>query len=171
MLKSLTAAAAAVLSFATVAQAEITVDHPYAISAGASAMAGAAFMVIHNSADADDQLIDARANVSARVELHTHIMEDGVAKMRQVEGGFAIPAGGEHMLQRGADHVMFMGLNAPLVPGEVFDLTLVFRDAGEVVISVPVLTMEEAEAMQGMDHGQHGAMDHSAMHGTAPAGN
>ncbi|MCW8860848.1 MAG: copper chaperone PCu(A)C, partial [Rhodospirillales bacterium] len=41
-------------------------------------------------------------------------------------------------LQPGGDHVMFMGLNAPLKEGDTFPLTLVFKNAGEVTINVTV---------------------------------
>ena len=39
--------------------------------------------------------------------------QDGVAKMRQVEGGIALPAGGEVKLAPGGYHVMFLKLKAP----------------------------------------------------------
>jgi len=64
---------------------------------------------------------------------------------------------------------MFMGLNAPFVDGEDVTFTLVFRDAGEIIVTVPVdLNREPGEMMhgQGMMHGegmQHG--EGGMMHG------
>ena len=160
-LKSAKLAAVAATLFATAASAEsiITVNDAYARSSGMSAMAGAAFMVITNTGDTDDQLIDARSDISAKVELHTHIMEDGIAKMRQVEGGFPIPAGSEHVLQRGADHVMFMGLNGAMEQGDIVTVTLVFREAGEITVDIPVDLERQPQGGQ-MNQGQ---MDHSNM--------
>jgi copper(I)-binding protein len=86
-------------------------------------------------------------------------MEDGVAKMRQVEGGFPIPAGGEHVLQRGADHVMFMGLNDAMEQGDTVTVTLVFREAGEITVDIPVDLERQPQGGQ-MNQGQ---MDHSNM--------
>ena len=132
----LRAAALIALLAATAAHAgEITVTDPYARSA--NPRSGAAFMQIENAGPAD-RLLAARGDVDKRIELHTHVMEDGVAKMREVEGGIEIPADGAVLLQRGGLHVMMMGVQTPLKDGDVFPLTLVFEHAGEVEIDVTV---------------------------------
>lgn len=103
------------------------------------AKAGAAFMVIKNTGTEDDQLIDARADISMKTELHTHKAGDGgVMQMVHVPEGFAIPAEGEHALARGGDHVMFMGLKSMPAQGDTIPVTLVFQKAGEVIVDVPV---------------------------------
>ena len=58
--------------------------------------------------------------------------------MRHVHGGFAIPALGMRGLKRGGDHLMFMGLVAPWEHGGAIELTLVFENAGEIMIEVPI---------------------------------
>ncbi len=134
-----TAATAALLAVPALAGSVISVEDAYARSSGMMAKAGAAFMTIVNSGDSDDQLIGARTDAAKVTELHTHIAGDGgVMKMRKVEGGFTIPAGGKHMLMRGGDHVMLMGLTRPLEQGDTITLTLIFEDAGEITIEVPV---------------------------------
>jgi len=131
--------AATVLSTAAFADSIISVEDAYARSSGMNAKAGAAFMMIKNTGDTDDRLVSAQSEVAARVELHTHkIDENGVAKMMQVEEGFAIPAGEAHMLQRGGDHVMFMGIKKPFEQGAKIPVTLVFEQAGEVQVEIPV---------------------------------
>lgn len=132
------ALAACVLALPLSAQ-EVTIKDAYARSASPVSKSGAAFLMIQNAGAEDDRLIAARSDVAARVELHTHKdMGDGVMKMMEVEEGFVIPAGGMHALARGGDHVMFMGLKAPMVQDETFSVTLVFEKAGEIVIDVPV---------------------------------
>ena len=59
-------------------------------------------------------------------------------RMRHVEDGFEIPAGGTHALERGADHVMFMGLTGGFADGETVTVTLTFENAGDITIDVPV---------------------------------
>lgn len=146
-------AAAVLLAVPAFADSMIMVDDPYARVSAKTSKSGAAFMAIMNHGDEDDQLIDARSDVAKKVELHTHMeTSDGVMKMMHVPEGFAIPAGETHMLQRGGDHVMFMGLNKALEHGDVVSVTLVFEKAGEKTIEVPVDL--ERKAM-------HGAMDHS----------
>ncbi|WP_238365820.1 copper chaperone PCu(A)C [Mesobacterium pallidum] len=117
--------------------ADITVEDAYARAA--NTRAGAAFLVIHNAGDDADRLVDVRADVAMRVELHTHKDNgQGVMQMLHVPEGFEIPAGGDHVLQRGGDHVMFMGLQAPWEQGQLIPLTLVFEKAGEITVDVPV---------------------------------
>lgn len=116
----------------------ILIEDGYARAAGANAMSGAAFMAITNETDVDDRLIDARGDAAKRIELHTHVVTDGVARMMQVEDGIPLPAGETVMLERGGLHVMFMGLNGPFEEGAAVDVTLVFENAGEIDVAIPV---------------------------------
>ena len=128
------------------------VKDPYARSSTPSSPTGAAFMTLMNHSDQDDRLIAASSDVAGRVELHTHIEdENGVMKMTEVEGGIALPAGEMHALKRGGDHVMFMGLKAPLEQDTEITVTLTFEKAGDRDVKIPV------------DHTRkpkHGAMSH-----------
>ncbi|MEM0976873.1 MAG: copper chaperone PCu(A)C [Pseudomonadota bacterium] len=107
------------------------------LGAGTSDTA-AAFFVIENDGDTPDRLIEARSDIARVVELHTHIEENGVMKMRPVENGFDIPANGVRKLERAADHVMFLGVDSELDDGDTFALTLVFENAGEVTFDVEI---------------------------------
>lgn len=171
MLKKTLLAASAIAAFALPAFAEITINDAYARSAGKMAKAGAAFFVIENTGTEDDRLIEARSDVSVRVELHTHKdMGDGIMKMVEVKEGFPVAAGGTHALQRGGDHVMFMGLNGPMEQGETVTVTLVFEKAGEMTVEIPVDLERDANAIGGQM--KHGDMDHGNMnHGTMGNGN
>lgn len=158
-MKSTTLAAvlAATLAIPAFAADGIEIRDAYARSASAMAKTGAAFMVIENHSAEDDRLIEARSDAAERVELHTHIEDSaGVMRMVEVKDGFAIPAGGSHMLQRGADHVMFLGLAAPFEQGAAISVTLVFERAGEVPVEIAVDNerMPEAAPMPMNGHGQ-----------------
>lgn len=132
----------------------IRVVDPFARVASKMAKSGAAFMVIENTAAEDDRLVGVRSDVAERVELHTHIASgDGVMRMVEVPEGFVIPAGGSHGLVRGADHVMFLGLTRPLMPGDPLSVTLVFEKAGEVVVEMHV-NNDATGTQMGADHGQ-----------------
>jgi copper(I)-binding protein len=149
----------------------IEVHDAYAITARPGAPTGAAFMVIHNHGGAPDHLLSVSSPVAERVELHTHVMDaNGVAQMMEVEDGWALPTDGEIVLQRGAEHVMFMGITAPFEDGSEIPLTLMFENAGPVEITVTV----DLDRMTGdaMDHGNmdHGTMDHESMDHGAHAG-
>lgn len=98
----------------------------------------AAFMTIANLSDEQDHLIGVKADFAARAELHTHLEQSGVMRMVHVEEGFVVPAHGTLSLERGGKHVMLMGLSAPIKTGDVVSITLVFEQAGDVVLDVPL---------------------------------
>ncbi len=138
-----------------VTQENITVSDPWARASAGPARNGAAFMTI-SSAGTADRLVSASAPVAMKTETHTHLMEDGVMKMRRVDG-IDVAADEATVLQPGGLHVMFMGLHEPLIEGESFPLTLTFEKAGEVTVEVPVMgpgAMQGAMGGKGMQH-QH----------------
>lgn len=131
---------------------DLTIQKPWARASIGQAQAGAAYLTVMNKGSLPDRLIAAEGEVANRVELHTHMMEDGVMKMRQVQA-IEVAPGEPAVLKPGGLHVMLMGLKAPLVKGESFPLTLVFEKAGRVEIEVPI---GEGTAMEHqMDHGGH----------------
>jgi len=174
--KTALVACAAAFTFALPAFADgIEVHHAYARTAFPGGPSGAAFMVIHNHGTTDDQLIDARSNAAARVELHTHVdAGEGVMQMRHVPEGFPLPADGEIVMERGGNHVMFMGVKDTWAQGDLIPLTLVFQSGLTLDLEVEV-DLNRTEMEHGaMDHGSmdHGSMDHGTMdHGTMDQSN
>lgn len=134
----------------------VAVEAPFARATAGPARNGATFLTVRNAGAEADRLIGAKTPVAERAELHTHLHENGVMKMRPVEA-IAVPAGGVATLEPGGDHIMMMGLKAPLKEGESFPLTLIFEKAGEVTVDVPI---GGVGAMQGSGdsshHGTHG---------------
>lgn len=133
--------------------ADITISDAYLRVSGAMANSAAAFMTIENHG-AEDRLIDARSDLAQKVELHTHLQDaNGVMKMIHVAEGFPIASGESHVLQRGGEHVMFLGLNSVPAQGDTISLTLTFETAGDVTVEVPV-DNERTPAMGKMGHGK-----------------
>ena len=118
----------------------ISIDHPWARASMGMAKAGAAYMVLTNDGSAPDRLVSASAEVSETVELHTHLMEDGVMRMRQVQA-IEVAPGAPSVLEPGGLHVMLIGLKEPLTAGESFPMTLTFEQAGEITVEVAVEAM------------------------------
>lgn len=147
-----------ILAFALVLAAtplfagDITVEDAYARASRPGAPTGAMFMTIRNSGEMADRLLGAESPVAQLVELHTHIDDNGVMRMRPVEGGLEIPAGGEHMLMRGGDHVMLMGLTQTLEDGATVPLRLIFENAGPIALDVTV-DNSRGQGQHGMGHG------------------
>ena len=91
----------------------------------------AAYVSIMNHGKMADRLVGATSNLARKTELHKMEMDNGVMRMRQVEGGIDLPAGKTIHLLPGGYHVMLIGLNAPLTANSIFEITLVFQNAGE----------------------------------------
>jgi len=98
---------------------------------------GAGYLQIINPGTTADKLISVQSDAATRVEIHTVLTEDGVAKMRQVQG-IDIPAHGDVKLAPGAYHVMFLQLTAPFKQGSLVPVVLKFEKAGEVRVNFTV---------------------------------
>lgn len=95
---------------------------------------GGAYLTIDN-AGAADRLVKVETPI-ATAELHNHIMDGGVMKMRAVDA-IPLPAG-RTSLAPGGYHIMLIGLKAPLKEGASFPLKLTFEKAGTVEVTVRV---------------------------------
>ncbi len=117
----------------------------------------AAFLQIENQGKTEDALLSASSPVAERVEMHSMSMEGDVMKMRAVES-IAIKPGDKITMQPGQGyHLMLMGLKKPLKAGEKIPVTLNFRDAGKIKLSVDIVEMgmptKSSDSMH--DHHQH----------------
>jgi len=117
---------------------------------------GAAYLDINNSSAEPLSLIAAQSDRADRIELHTIIREDGVAKMREVQE-INIPANDKVTLQPGGYHIMFVGLKQPFKEGEVIPVTLNFSGGGTSTVSFKVM----APTFMGSGH----QMQHHMMKG------
>lgn len=98
----------------------------------------AAFAILENTSDAAVTLVAASTEAAAAVELHETVTDaDGASMMQEVDGGFAIPAGGSFTLEPGGNHLMMMGVTEPLIAGDDVTLTLEWADGStQTVIAV-----------------------------------
>lgn len=122
------------------AKTGLKVQVAWARATPGGAKIGAAFLEIQGAPDADDKLIGASSPVAQVVELHDHIKDGGVMRMRRIES-IAIPAGKAVTFKPGGLHLMLIDLKAPLVEGDAFDITLAFEKAGEIKVTAPVLKL------------------------------
>ena len=132
---------------APLASEHVRIMEPWSRALPAVSTNGAAYFVAANEGGKDARIVEGRSPIAKRVELHTHTMEDGVARMSRIEGGIVVPAGGSVTLAPGGIHVMLMNLNEPLAAGKVFPLTLTFEDGSTMDVEVRVLSAEEAAKM------------------------
>lgn len=115
----------------------LTIDHPWSKQVPPSSSVAAAFFDIENHTNKNDELIAASSPIAKTTELHAHIHQDGMMKMREVPA-ITIPANGKESLKPGGFHIMFFELAEVPKLGETFPLTLTFKHAGKVEVNVKV---------------------------------
>ena len=92
---------------------------------------GAVYLDLVNKSASADRLLAVAGSIADRLEIHTHVHEDGLTKMRHLEI-LDIPPGETIRFEPGGLHIMLIGLQAPLVRGATFPLTFSFEAAGTI---------------------------------------
>ena len=86
----------------------------------------------------DDRLLGASSPVAGHAEVHEMTMDGIVMKMRELTDGLKLPAGQAVALPPGGLHVMLVGLQKPLVAGQVIPVQLRFEHAAPLDLQVQV---------------------------------
>jgi copper(I)-binding protein len=97
----------------------------------------AVYFTIKNNGNAADQLVSAWSDVAQETQMHKSTLANGISSMQPVSE-VDVPAGGSVTFDPGSYHVMLVGLHRDLNVGDHFDLTLTFKQAGDVRVSVEV---------------------------------
>lgn len=152
----------ALLAFASTAFAagvadQITVADPYVRLAPPGTKTTGAFMTLKNAGDKEAKVVSAASQVAKATELHNHINDGGVMRMRQVKE-VVVPAKGEVAFRPGSYHVMLIDMKAPLKEGEHVVITLGFDDGSSKEVHAPV--MKPMAAMMPMKDMDHSKMPH-----------
>ncbi|MEW2137443.1 copper chaperone PCu(A)C [Streptomyces sp. NPDC005409] len=113
-------------------QPEMTVSGAFMPQPVNDKMAGG-FMVIKNDSAAADKLTGATSPLSDDLQIH----ETKDQKMQQVQS-MNVPANGELKLERGGNHIMFMGLKSTPKVGDKVTVELRFEKAGTVKVELDV---------------------------------
>lgn len=153
----ITAGALAALSHA--AEANLSLSSAWVRPTLGAGRTTAAYLTITNSGTAADRLVAAEIPHAGSVEIHTAGMEDGIMRMRRLEGLDIAPGATVH-LAPGGIHIMVIGLSEPIKSGDEIPLTLTFEEAGSLTIIATVTLAPPAHAPEHMDHQQ---MDHQQM--------
>jgi copper(I)-binding protein/uncharacterized protein YcnI len=136
---------------AAAAAGEIAITDAHARAMLPGQPTGAGYLTIVNSGKEADRLVSITSPAAGKVEVHEIRTQDGVMKMRPLEDGLAIPAGGSVELQPGGGyHLMFEDLQKPFAKGDSVPVTLEFETAGKVEVTLPV-----GPASGGMGHMDH----------------
>lgn len=149
-----TASLASINAFA--AQADhIQVENPFAREVPPTAPASASFMTLHNDSNEQIDIVAAHSDVAKVIELHTHIDDGGVMRMRKIPQ-IEIPANGTTELKPGGLHIMLIGPHNPIKVGQTVTVTLEFKDGSRKTVDMPVKSfkpmMHKMNGQMGMKH-------------------
>ncbi|MBX6375463.1 MAG: copper chaperone PCu(A)C [Acetobacteraceae bacterium] len=139
---------------------EVSAAWTRAASQGAT---GAGYMVLRNRGTTADRIVSASSPVARTVELHTHVHEGGVMRMRPVPA-IDLPAGQEVRLAPGGLHLMLIGLTRPLREGERVPVTLTLEHGGSLTVELEVMSARSrgpAPSSAPMGHGHGGGASHA----------
>jgi hypothetical protein len=116
----------------------IHITQPWARATPKAASTGAAYMTITNNGTAADRLSCVASDASATCQIHSMSMDNGVMKMRPIEGGLEIPPGETVTLKPSGLHLMLVDLKHALEPGKTVEATLQFEKAGTIKVDFPI---------------------------------
>ncbi|MCI0753957.1 copper chaperone PCu(A)C [Teichococcus vastitatis] len=118
-------------------QGDIAIGHPWSRAAPAR-ITGAGFMTLRNTGGVPDRLLSASAEIATSTEIHSHVRDGEMMRMRAVEGGIPLSPGEEVALSPGGYHLMLIGLKRAMARGERVPVTLTFERAGSITVELAV---------------------------------
>ena len=132
----------------------LVISGPWSRATPKGAQAAVGYMSIKNNGTTTDRLIGGSIDVADTFELHSMVMENGIAKMRELKD-IEIKPGQTIDFKPGGSHVMFVDLKYPLSKGERVKGTLIFEHAGAVQIEYDVEGIGAQRSPMEMERMQH----------------
>lgn len=93
----------------------------------------AGYLTVRNDGGTGDRLVKVTSSLTDEVTMH----RTSGSGMERVNG-FDIPAGGTLRLERGGNHLMFMGLSGKPELGDKVDVELEFAESEPLDVQIPV---------------------------------
>ena len=121
----------------SVAHGGVAVQHVWARAAAEEGMSSVVYLTIVNRGG-EDALTHARTPIATAAVLHQTRNDAGVMRMLDV-ASIPIAAGQRVALKPGGYHIMLVGLQKPLKPGDTFPVSLTFAHAGTLIVAAHVL--------------------------------
>lgn len=104
------------------------------------------------TASGTDRLVSVESPDANIVQIHESRMESNMMMMQQMRDGLPLAAGQATALAPGGNHLMLLGVKAPLVTGDTVSLKLIFATAAPVEVTATVAQPAAAEYDQATAH-------------------
>lgn len=90
-----------------------------------------------------DRLVRASSDAANVVQLHAHINDNGIMRMREETEGFTMNPGKTMKMTPAGYHIMLLGVREPLKAGTMINLILEFESGKTAEISIPVVSVKQ----------------------------
>ncbi|WP_241242439.1 copper chaperone PCu(A)C [Thalassotalea sp. G2M2-11] len=130
---------------------EVSVEHGYVRATIPGTKVSSAYMEIVNEGEKPVVLLSASGQISDRIEIHQHTMENGMMRMRQ-QDSLTIPAHDSVTLQPGGYHLMIFNVTQPLKVNDEITLTLHFKEAAAMTVTLPVKSIVRKKQTENHHH-------------------
>lgn len=114
----------------------VAVTNPWSRATPPGAQTGALYLTL--TSPAGDTLLGASSPAAQSAQLHEIRMDGNVMRMRELPAGLDLPAGQPITLQPGGNHIMLVGLSAPLKRGQTIRVHLTFRHSNPIDLEAKV---------------------------------
>ncbi|MEG2312032.1 copper chaperone PCu(A)C [Brevundimonas sp.] len=122
----------------TVVAGAVTIEDAWCRPSPNGAKAGGCYVILTSSLD--DTLTGISTDQADMAQVHEMKMEDGVMKMAHLDKGLPLVANQRTELKPHGNHIMLMGLKAPLVSGQTAKITLTFEKAAPATVDFDIRT-------------------------------
>lgn len=148
-------AACAVLALGSVAAqaaGRLVVDGAWIRTAPPTAAMRAGYATLRNAGDAPIEIRRIRSDAFGDVGLHATVIEDGVARMREI-GNLRLAPGEQVVLEPGGKHLMLMQPQRELAAGD--SATLIFDLDDGATTATAEFVVRDADAAKAADEHAH----------------
>ncbi len=135
----------------------ILVTDPYVLPPFPGRDVAAGFFEIKNTGPAD-RLLSVSSPVSDTVEIHNHIEDDGIMRMRRIDS-VALETNDVVTFKPGSYHLMMFGVEFEESQKTV-DITLNYEKAGSVTLTVPIQRDDDDDETETTEQETHGSASH-----------
>jgi len=129
----------------------VEIINPWSRATPKGAKTAVGYMTIKNNGTTSERLLGGSTDAANAFQLHSMVMENGVAKMRELPS-VEIKPGETIAFTPGGSHTMFVNLKHPLSKSERVNGTLIFERAGKVQIEYSVEGIGAQNASQETNH-------------------
>lgn len=118
--------------------ADVVVEDAWCRPTPNGAKAGGCYVILTSSVD--DTFTAVATEQADMAQVHEMKMEGGVMKMAHLDNGLPMIAGQRTELKPHGNHIMLIGLKAPLVAGQNVKIDLTFANAGTRSVDFAIRT-------------------------------